>query len=178
MKKIILLIALIAALAVLALFTLAACSGGSGVDSAVQENSESESVAPGEHGDAVSVSYTCVGGMSLEEDFSYFVNEKDGKAEISYSYYDGEGNKHDGKSDVSAEDIDALRALIDKYGYAENVGHRRGGSADDSGEFALDAPQYYFSVSFEDGKSYSADSAGEGASELRELLSRLAGNIG
>ena len=126
------------------------------------------------HGVLMSVQYSCAGGSIVEDQFSYYVHEDDGKYYFDAQYYDKNGDHHEENREIPFSDMNALRDIFDKYGYEELVGKRQ--KPDLGGEEALDAPEYYFAANYADGRSFATDSAGDGAAELLEFFSRLTMN--
>ncbi len=124
-----------------------------------------------EHGRVVSVTYTCAGGKTPTAEFSYCAAEKDGDFVFTYSRYDTDGNRIEGEKTIAKEEMNALRALIEEYGYSEQVGNRP--DPDFGNDEEPDAPSYYFSVSYEDGRSMSAESAGEGGYAVESFFRSL-----
>ncbi len=171
-----------AMIAALVIFALAGCAGKEAkteeTDTASAAGEESFAPADTEesvsHGVLVSATYSCAGGAMPEEDFSYIMTEKDtGVYVFKAAYYDEEGEKQETEKEVTVDEMNSLRAIFDKYGYEKLVGQRLEPDLGDDDEYALDAPSYYLSGTYADGKSFSTDSAGEGAAELRSFFEGL-----
>ncbi len=156
--------------------TLVSCtSKGDAGSETVKESADASSQDGSSKRKLASVNYTASGGADKTGEFSYFLHEEDGGFVIDAIYYDAEGNRHEGSSAVEPEDMKEIAGLFEEYGYEELIGTRR--KTDVGDDVAPDAPDYYFSASFSDGTSFSANSAGDGAAALRELFERLAGKI-
>ncbi len=154
----------------IAALLLAGCSGKT--DPASSGDTGDNDVADPGHGKAVSVTYSCAGGANVEDTFSYYAAQEDEGFLFSYYYYDLAEERREGERKISRDDMNALRTIIEVYGYAEKVGQRT--EPDFGNDAAPDAPSYYLSISFEDGKSMSADTAGNGGAELEAFFRSLA----
>ncbi len=126
------------------------------------------------HGKVTSVTYSCSGGDTVESTFSYYAAQEGEDFVFKYLFYGDEG-RVEGESKIEEADMNELRAIIERYGYSEKVGQRE--DPDFGNEEALDAPSYYFSVSYEDGKSMTSGTAGEGAFELEPFFRLLAEKV-
>lgn len=164
---------------VLALSLICFSGCGKSGEEAQSEAQSTESAATGteeetcgEHGVLTSVTYTAVGATD-DETFSYIASEEEeGKYIIKATYFDSEGNSHSTEHDIGLSDMEALRAIFDKYGYDELIGNRISPDLDD--DDADGGPDYYFSATYADGSFFSADSAGDGAAELVSFFKDLA----
>ena len=165
-KKIIVL--MIAAL--LACRFLAGCSGGPA--SETTGVSDSGTYADGEHGRVISVVYSCAGGQTVEESFSFYAAASDGGNVFSYFFYDLVGKRIEGERAVGEDDMNDLRALIEMYGYSELIGQKT--EPDFGNEEELDAPTYYLNICYEDGRSMTSSTAGEGGLALEAFFKSLA----
>ena len=149
---------------------LAGCSGGAKSGETV--DTDHGTYSDSEHGKVISVTYSCAGGQTAEEDFSFYASEEDEGFAFSYFYFDFVGGRLEGELKIGEEDMNEIRRIIDKYGYSELVGQRT--EPDFGNDEALDAPTYYLSVSYEDARSMSTTNPGEGGRELEAFFISLA----
>ena len=149
------------------------CSGNDD-SSSTGADSTGDVHADSVHGKVTSVTYSCSGGDTVESTFSYYAAEVEDGYVFNYVFYGDEG-RVEGESMIEDTEMNELRAIIEKYGYSEKVGQRE--EPDFGNEEALDAPSYYFSVSYEDGKSMTSSTAGDGAFELEPFFRLLAEKV-
>ena len=155
------------------LFVLAAAGCSNSADSASTVNGADTGSAPaGEHGRARSVAYSCADTQDPEKSFSFLAAEDDGEFLFSYFCYDADGERLEEERKIGEDDMSELRAVVERYGYSDLVGQRA--EPDFGNDDVPDAPSYYLSIGFEDGKSMSADSAGDGGAELESFFRSLA----
>ena len=182
MKKIILLLLT----AVLALSLLASCAGGgisvthvdpeSGTEAPSTDGESAGTAQPLDltHGVLVGVTYACSGVVPQSENFSYRLSETDdGVYRFEAITYDDEGEPQTTSRDASFDDMARVRSIFERYGYVGLVGERL--DFDPDAEDTPGVASYYFSGLYSDGASFSTDSAGEGAAELRQLFEELLG---
>lgn len=155
------------------LFVIASAGCSNSRDPASTGNGADTGSAPaGEHGRARSVAYSCADTQDPEKSFSFLAAEDDGEFLFSYFCYDADGERLEEERKIVEEDMNGLRAIVERYGYSDLVGQRA--EPDFGNDDVPDAPSYYLSIGFEDGKSMSADSAGEGGAELESFFRSLA----
>ena len=124
------------------------------------------------HGVLVGVTYTCNGMTPSDETFSYHLSETEtGVYRFEAIRYDDDGNPVSTSREVTLEDMQRVRLIFERYRYSELIGQRQKIDPDD--EDAEGVATYYFSGTYADGKSFSTDSAGDGAGELRQFFDEL-----
>ena len=148
-------------------------AAGCGAKGNLQDRPSGESGAAGRReAELVSVTYSSTGAGVPNEEFSYYLFKEGGKATLRASYCGADGESRQTECAVSGEEMERLETIFEKYGYRSLVGKRDGG-----GDITKDET-YYFSAQYSDGKSFSADSAGDGAHELRTFFEVITGNNG
>ena len=155
--------------ALIAASLLAGCSGKADPASA---GAPEDTASVSEHGSAVSVTYSRAGGANIEDTFSYRAAQEEEGYLFSYLYYDYVEGRLEGEREIGKDDMDALRAIVGKYGYAGKVGQRA--APDFGNDEETGAASYYLAITFEDGKSMTADTAGDGGAELESFFRTLA----
>ena len=153
----------------IAALLLAGCSDKTDPASSVDTGG---GVSDPEHGGAVSVTYSCAGGENVEDTFSFYAAKEDEGFLFRYYFYDQVKGLLEGERQIGEDDMNTLRTIVEVYGYAEKAGQRI--DPDFGNDEAPDAPTYYLEIGFEDGRSMSADTAGDGGAELEAFFRSLA----
>jgi len=132
---------------------------------------------PPPEGEVVSLS---LGGGHMTRDsfYSFSLREKNGQVlfDASYLVADGDDIREVTLENAAAaqEDLDALRALCEEYGFAEKLWTRR---KPKPGPFVADGPCVHFEITWEDGTRLYADTVFDGELALHDFFEALANRL-